>query len=82
MNYRVRAVQEFMDGVGEVWTASHPELLGCCVVGRTCLEATSRLPEVRDGWLRWAKRYDATIPESHNDLWVDVVFADITGMGQ
>ena len=73
MNYKVRAVQEFMNG-REVWTAEHPDLLGCHALGRTCLEATTNLSKVRGPWLRFAKDHGATVPAPPKDFYMDVVF--------
>lgn len=76
MNYKIRAVQEFYQG-REMWTASHPELLGCHAMGRTCGEATHNLPEVRDAWIRLAKKHGGTVPAGNADLWIDVMFAPL-----
>ena len=76
MGYRVRVVQEFMPKIGEVWTASHPELLGCHVVRRTSREACDALDEVRPQWIEGQRSRGATIPAEPHDLWVDCVFTE------
>lgn len=75
MGYRIRVVQEFFPDGRESWFAEHPDLLGCHAMGRTCREATKKLPEVREGWLRLAREHGGTIPSEPPDLWIDVVFA-------
>ena len=51
--YLLRLVQERTDGA-DVWTASHPQLLGCHALGRTPDEAVNELDAVREEWIRRA----------------------------
>ena len=78
MGYKIQCTQEFMSGYGEIWTASHPALLGCCAVGRTSMEACRELEDTRRSWLRIALQRGATIPPEPEDLYMDVIFADDT----
>ena len=75
MSYKARVVQEFMPNGDEVWTASHPDLLGCHAVGRSSLEACRGLDEVRPEWLARAHQLGATIPPEREGLWIDLEFA-------
>ena len=82
MSYRIRVVQEFMPEIGEVWTASHPELLGCHAVGRTLREACDGLNEARPQWIEGQLSRGGTILPEPEDFWVDLVFPKTNNDGE
>lgn len=72
--YHIRLVQEIRDGK-EVWTASHPALLGCHTIGGDPLEAVKGLGDVRQEWLGRAGAGGVTIPNPQDDPSYELILA-------
>jgi predicted RNase H-like HicB family nuclease len=64
--YAVDAYEGVVDGQ-PVWTATHPELLGCTAVGASQDEAISRLEEAREAWIATARHLQREVPEATFD---------------
>jgi predicted RNase H-like HicB family nuclease len=65
--YPVELVQEHVDGA-EIWTASHPDLIGCHAVASSAPEAMQRLVEITAEWLERARDQGRRIPEAAQDF--------------
>jgi predicted RNase H-like HicB family nuclease len=74
--YRVVLTQE-SDEKGEIWTAEHPELLGCHVVARTGSEALRNLMSAREEWIERAKTHGRSFPSPGRDLHLTLVLPNV-----
>ena len=74
----LRLVQERTDGA-DIWTASHPQLLGCHALGRTPGEAVNELDAIREEWISRARLKGEQIPTpSDQPTWELILATDHT----
>ncbi len=66
--YMVRLTLEIDSKKREIWTAEHPELLGCHVVARDAREAVDQLAKVREEWIARAEAQGRRIPRPKRDF--------------
>src|SRR5579859_7093233 len=72
--YAIRLAQQRTDH-GDMWTAEHPDLLGCHVVCKHAQEAVDELSSVREEWLRRAKEQGRNIPQPLPFFRYDMILA-------
>ncbi len=72
--YLIHLTQECHEG-RDMWTASHPALLGCQTVAPDPWTALQELTIVRDEWLERARADGATIPAAERDFQYTLVLS-------
>lgn len=77
-HYQLRLVQERTDAA-DIWTASHPELLGCHAIGRSPGEAVNELDAVREEWISRARlKGEQILKPSDQPTWELILATDHT----
>lgn len=72
--YAIRLSQE-RNPNGDMWTAEHPQLLGCHVTRPDAQGAIDDLAAVREQWLDRARDAGRTVPPPDRDLNYELVLA-------
>ena len=73
--YRIRLVQQRTAGGPEMWTAEHPDLLGCHVVDQNPQGALNELSRVRAEWIERARSQGRNVPAPDRTFRYDLILA-------
>ena len=74
--YDIELRQEKQSDGNDVWSASHPDLLGCIATGETPSAAIAALAEVSRVWLERADEIGQKVPEPSTDYRYSYVLSE------